>query len=186
MDYILYFFIFSFFGWILETVYASFLQGRFVSKQTLLKSPLCPVYGIGAVAFILTLRPVSASWILVFCGGFFVASSVEYLIALYYEHFFGVMWWDYRYNKGNLNGKVCAGLSLIWGFIAIAFFKFIFPAAQIGVAALSPYSKILVSICLTAFFIKDYSDTLKEIKKYSKDEPSLADGKFAALKKINY
>lgn len=184
MDYILYFFIFSFFGWILETVYASAIFKRYVSKQTLLKSPLCPVYGIGAVMMILTLRPVSDSWILLFCSGFFVASSVEYLIAAYYERFFGVAWWDYRHKKGNLHGRVCISLSLIWGVIAIVFFEFLYPVAENFISGLSVYMKTILAIVLTFFFSSDYRATLSEIKKYSSGEESAAEGKFSALRKI--
>lgn len=183
MDYILYFFLFSFCGWILETVYASVLKRKFVSKQTLLRLPICPVYGIGAVAMLLTLKPVAESWLLVFCGGFFVASSVEYLIALYYEHFFGVAWWDYRYNRGNLNGKVCVGLSLVWGVIAIAFFELIYPAAEALISGLSIYLKTLLSILLTLFFAADYRGTLNEVKKYADGGESVAGEKFPALRK---
>ena len=185
MDYILYFFLFSFFGWILETVYASFIYKKYVSKQTLLKSPLCPVYGLGAVALMITLKPVSSSYVLLFCGGFFVASSVEYLIAAYYEHFFKVKWWDYTNDKGNLDGKVCVHLSVIWGLITIFFFKVLLPPAEMLIASLDNYSKILISVFLLFFFAEDYKNTMKEIKKFTKKEKSLADGKFVALKRIN-
>lgn len=186
MDYILYFFIFSFLGWVLETVYASVLHRRYISKQTLIRLPMCPVYGLGAVAMIITLRPVSDSWILLFCGGFFVASSVEYLIALYYEHYFSVSWWDYRNDQGNLNGKVCAKLSLIWGIMAIVFFEIIFPFTEQLVLQTSSYLKLLLCVFLILYFYRDYRDTLREIKKFSGGEPSLAKGKFFCLKTLNY
>ena len=182
MDYILYFFIFSFFGWCLETAWASFAARKYVSKQTLLKSPLCPVYGTGAIALIAAVEPVSDSYLLVFCGGFFVTSCVEYLTSLYYERFFGVMWWDYSRVRGNLNGRVCVRLSLIWGVISIVFFKALFPLAHSLVRGESEYFKLILSILLTSFFAADYRQTLIEVKKYSKGEKSAADGKFAALK----
>lgn len=184
MDYILYFFIFSFAGWVLETAYASFEAKRFVSKQTLLKSPMCPIYGAGAVAMIIALLPVSQSVVLVFCGGFFVASSVEYLVGAFYEYKFGVMWWDYRGKRANLGGKVAADMSVLWGIIAIFFFKFMFPAAERLVSSLDNYEKLLISVVLVSYFISDYKNTLKDLKKYINGEPSFAESRFAALKKI--
>ena len=185
MNYILYFFIFSFFGWCLETAWASFAARRYVSKQTLLKSPLCPVYGTGAIALLAAIEPVSDSYLLIFCGGFFVTSCIEYLTSLYYERFFGVTWWDYSRVGGNLNGRVCVRLSLIWGIISILFFKVLFPLARYLVSTESGYFKLVLSILLTSFFIADYRRTLIEVKKYSKGEKSAADGKFAALKPIS-
>ena len=46
--YILYFFIFAFMGWLMETIYAIFTLGYFV-KRGFLYGPLCPIYGYGAL-----------------------------------------------------------------------------------------------------------------------------------------
>lgn len=184
MDYILYFFFFSFSGWILETVYASLKFKRFISKQTLLSMPLCPIYGVGAVLMIVTLSPVRNSDVLVFSGGFFVASAVEYLVALFYERHFGIMWWDYRKDIGNLNGKVCVKMSLIWGVIAIFFFRFILPFTESLILDMGGYLKIIVSAFLISVFAVDYKNTLVELKKYSQNTKSLADGRFWSLKLI--
>lgn len=185
MDYILYFFLFSFFGWIMETVYAAFSYKKFVSKQTLLKSPLCPVYGIGGLVLMLTLTPIKDSFVLIFCGGFFAASGVEYLVAAYYEYFFGVTWWDYSSDAGNVGGKVCVFNSLIWGIVSIAFLKFVVPFSETLVKSIDVYSKAVMSVLLVSFFLKDYKNTMKELKKYAAYEKSEADGKFAALKRIS-
>lgn len=182
MDYILYFFLFSFMGWILETVYASVKNRKYISKQTLLNLPMCPVYGVGAVAMIITLTPVRESLILVFCGGFFVASCTEYLVALFYEHYFGVTWWDYSNNIGNLNGKVCVKMSVLWGIIAIVFFKFILPFPQMMIMNMGEYLKSVLSVLLIFVFLSDYKRTLTEVKKYADNEKSLAEGKFYQLK----
>lgn len=184
MNYILYFFVFSFFGWCIETAWASFCSHRFISKQTLLKSPLCPVYGNGAIAMIAVLMPVSDSILLTFCGGFFIASCVEYLTSLYYEHFFGISWWDYSQNAANIHGRVCAKLSLIWGIISVIFFRFLFPPVKLLAENSSGYLKLIISILLLTFFITDYKNTLSEIKKYVNGEISTAENRFAALKII--
>ena len=187
MNYILYFFFFSFAGWILETVYASVRFRKYISKQTLLRLPLCPIYGIGAVAMIITLYPVRNSVLLTFCGGFFVASCVEYLVALFYERYFRVSWWDYHGNIGNFDGKVCVKMSIIWGVIAIVFFRSILPLVDVVLNKMSSYLKLITSVWLLIVFFADYKSTLQEIRKYADNKKSLAEGKFWALKiiKIN-
>ena len=52
---VLYFVIYSFLGWILETIFALFVLGKFV-KRGFLYGPVCPIYGFGAVLIILTLK----------------------------------------------------------------------------------------------------------------------------------
>ncbi len=44
-----------FLGWILETIFALFVLGKFV-KRGFLYGPVCPIYGFGAVLIILTLK----------------------------------------------------------------------------------------------------------------------------------
>lgn len=185
MDFILYFFLFSFFGWIMESVYAFFTYKKIVSKQTLLKCPLCTIYGIGGIVIMLLLEPVSSSYILLFCGGFFAASSVEYLVAAYYEHFFKVMWWDYSNSKGNLDGKVCVFNSVMWGFVTIAFVKFLLPFSEMLVSSVDGYLKIILTALLLSVFLKDYKNTMIDLKKFAANEKSEAERKFVALKRIN-
>ena len=52
---VLYFVIYSFLGWVLETIFALFVLGRFV-KRGFLYGPVCPIYGFGAILIILVLK----------------------------------------------------------------------------------------------------------------------------------
>ncbi|MCI8485784.1 MAG: putative ABC transporter permease, partial [Clostridia bacterium] len=48
---ILYFFIFAFLGWILESLYSVYELGHF-TKRGFLYGPICPIYGYGAIMLI--------------------------------------------------------------------------------------------------------------------------------------
>ena len=50
--YILYFLLFSFIGWIIETCFSFYALGHF-TKRGFLYGPLCPIYGWGALILIL-------------------------------------------------------------------------------------------------------------------------------------
>ena len=52
--YILYFFIFSCLGWILETLYSFVVLGHFTNRG-FLYGPLCPSYGFGGLILIIFL-----------------------------------------------------------------------------------------------------------------------------------
>ena len=49
---ILYFFIYSFLGWVMETIYSLMVLGHF-TKRGFLFGPICPIYGFGAILMIL-------------------------------------------------------------------------------------------------------------------------------------
>jgi len=184
MDYLLYFYIYSFFGWVLETLYTFIRTRRFCSKQTLLRTPMCPVYGLGAVLMLLCLSRESGV-LLIFSGGFFLASSTEYLIAAIYEEHFGVRCWDYRNHIGNLHGRVCVGFSLCWGVIAVLFLTVLHPAIESTVAGLSTsYETVLVTF-LSVWVVADMKKTAAELVKFSHGEENQAEKCFWFLSKVS-
>lgn len=177
MDYILYFFIYSTLGWILETAYAFCVTRRYMVRRTMLRLPACPVYGFGAVLLILTLKPVADNILLVFCGGFLVASCAEYIMEFYAECFLRVRLWDYRQLPINLHGRVCAWFSLCWGLAAVLFFRFLEPAVTSLVSGLPFYTKVLFTAFGCMCFLPDLTASLRAYRDFGS-------GKDESLKKI--
>ena len=54
---ILYFFIYAFLGWILETAFCILTTGTF-TKRGFLYGPICPIYGFGAILLIESLKNI--------------------------------------------------------------------------------------------------------------------------------
>lgn len=127
LNYIGYFFIYSFAGFILETLFALFIQGEFVMRKCFLFSPLCPVYGLGAIAIISFAGPFRQHPAAVFFIGLLAASVVEYFTDIFYREILGVTFWDYTDMPLNINGRVCLIFSLIWGFLSLALVQLIHP-----------------------------------------------------------
>jgi len=48
---VLYFFVYAFLGWLLETIYCVVTLGVF-NKRGFLYGPVCPIYGFGAIILI--------------------------------------------------------------------------------------------------------------------------------------
>lgn len=184
LDMILYFFIYAIGGWFLETGYFFLLTGKYQKRATLLHSPMCVVYGAGAAAMVLTLSWAREDTLALFCGGFFVCSSVEYLISLVSERLYGVLWWDYSSMRIHLNGRVCAFYSLCWGVIAVVFFKYIHPFVALGVSYMGIQLKGIVCMLLTIYFLRDLRLTGRELKKFSRGEQSMCDRAFPFLKAV--
>ncbi len=159
-----YFFIYSFLGWVLETVYASVQQRRFVNRG-FLNGPFCPIYGSGAILVILLLDYLPPNIFVLFVGGTILASALEYLTGYIMETAFHTKWWDYSLDRFNLRGRICLKYSLLWGILSVFLLKVIHPAIQ-SILALYPEKWINVTVQLLAiYFIIDCAFTVWNILK---------------------
>lgn len=111
---ILLFFIYSFLGYILEVIYCSYLEKKFVNRGFLL-GPICPIYGVGSLLIIRALSMYKQSFIIVFVMSLFITSLLEYFISHLLEKVFHNSWWDYSYKKYNLNGRICLDHVIMFG-----------------------------------------------------------------------
>ena len=123
---VLYFVIYSFLGWILETIFALFVLGKFV-KRGFLYGPVCPIYGFGAVLIILTLKRFKGKKTKEFFISMIVFSVFEYAVSWLFEIIFHLRWWDYSNDIGNINGRISIAYSLAWGVIGLIFNEKVHP-----------------------------------------------------------
>lgn len=114
-----YFIIYSFVGYIIETIFGIITKGVWESRQSFLYGPFCSIYGLGAAIMILFLHKFSKKYTTLFFGGFIVGSIVEYLVSWIGELILGVKWWDYSNMPLNINGRICVYFSIFWGFLAL-------------------------------------------------------------------
>ncbi len=124
---LVYFAIYSVLGFILETLFALIVYGKFESRQGFLYGPVCPIYGVGAVIMIVALQKFKKNGYTIFLGGVVVGSIVEYLISLFGEVFLNIRWWDYSERFLNINGRICLLYSIYWGIVAIYLMKSLNP-----------------------------------------------------------
>ncbi len=124
--YITYFFIYSFAGWILESVCKTIEQRKLVNSG-FLNGPFCPIYGFGAIIMLLCLSFLKDKPILLFIISFFVLSIWEYLVGLFLEKVFKTKYWDYSHLKFNIQGRVCLKNSLFWGVLGVVFIRYMHP-----------------------------------------------------------
>lgn len=125
-NYMLYFFIYSFLGWVCESIYCSCLQKKVINRG-FLNGPVCPVYGVGALIIITGLWPYRDSMIAVFVMGVILTSLLEYVTATILEKLFHAKWWDYSKHKFNINGKVCLLNSTMFGFMSLFVIEVLHP-----------------------------------------------------------
>ncbi len=123
---ILYFFLFSFLGWLLETVFCFFKLGYY-SKRGFLFGPLCPIYGFGGLMLIMFLHKYKKQDFKLFIYAGVIFSAFEYVVSYCLEALFAMHWWDYTGEFMNLNGRIGLFYFLAWGIISILFINHIFP-----------------------------------------------------------
>lgn len=138
MNALWYFFFYSFLGWCMECVYAHAVRRSDAPRRCRLLLPLCPVYGIGALAILALPGDVQRNPALLFLGGTLCASLVEYAASVFYERAFRVSFWDYSAFQGNVKGRVCLPFSLCWGALALALVYLVHPMAAALTGFLNP------------------------------------------------
>ena len=149
------FFIYSFLGWVWESAYVSIKEKRLVNRG-FVTGPLCTIYGCGAVAVYLILRPVSENLLLLFLGGIAVPTILEYLTAVLMEYIFHTSWWDYSKNKFNFQGRICLGASLGWGVFTVILFYVLQPFVE-WIVSLYPEAVGRVMVCIAgALYLVDF------------------------------
>ena len=92
------FLIYSFLGWVLETVIATVRQRKVVNRG-LINGPFCIIYGIGAVLITIWLQELSGLWLFLFSAVY--ASVVEWIAGHLIQKIYHERWWDYSDIKWN-------------------------------------------------------------------------------------
>lgn len=155
---IIYFFIYSFIGWLLEVIYAMYVEHRFVNRGFLF-GPICPIYGCGALILIASLSKVKGNRLLKFFVAVISFSVFEYIVSYVLEVMFNQRWWDYSNDILNLQGRISLLYSLLWGVLGILFTEKIHPMIRGKVekiCLLIPKSiQIFIIFVLVAGFIID-------------------------------
>lgn len=149
-----YFIIYSFMGWTIESIYKSIFQKEFVNSG-FLHGPFCPIYGIGALIMFLFLQDYKGNPVLIFCLGFVVLSTWEYIVGVFLEKVFKTKYWDYSNYKLNLQGRVCLLNSIFWGILGIIFINFIHPFIQSKLALVDKKIIIILDIIISIYLIID-------------------------------
>lgn len=121
---IAYFILYSFAGWLLESISKTIEQKKFVNSG-FLYGIFCPIYGFGALIMLLCLGSFKERPILLFLAAFVILSIWEYVVGVFLEKVFKTKYWDYSHLKFNFQGRVCLKNSIYWGILGVVFICFL-------------------------------------------------------------
>lgn len=145
-----YFLCYSFLGFLVEVVYVRIRGEAKRDRKCRLILPLCPVYGLGAVALLLLPAAVQQNPLLLFPTAALVCTGVEYLTGLFYERVFRVSFWDYSHLPLNVGGRVCPLFSLFWGILAVVTLQVLHPGVALLVSHFPTWTAIPVLLLFGA------------------------------------
>jgi uncharacterized membrane protein len=121
-----YFIIYSFLGWILESVFRSFCEKKIINTGFLI-GPVCPIYGAGSIIMLIMMGHLKGKLIEIFLISMIVLTIWEYLVGFFLEKVFKTKYWDYSDHKINFRGRICLTNSLFWGLLGVGFINYIHP-----------------------------------------------------------
>ncbi len=153
-QWLLFFYIYSFFGWCIESSYVSNRKRKFVNRG-FMRGPFLPLYGSGAVLLLFVTIPVRDSLILSFIFGAAAATVLEYITGACMEALFKVRYWDYSNNPFNLHGYVCLGTSLAWGLLTIVMIRIVHEPVEHLVLSINQTVQDILAAVLTFYVTAD-------------------------------
>lgn len=160
VDWLLFFYIYCFLGWCIESTYVSLHKKKFVNRG-FMRGPFLPLYGSGAVLMLYVTIPVRGNLLLTFLVGGIAASILEYITGVCMESLFKVRYWDYSSKPLNFQGHICLGTSIAWGLLTIALVDFIHEPIEHFVLALNATLSAVFAMVLTVVIAGDMALSFK-------------------------
>ena len=168
IDFLLFFLVYGFLGFLLESVFRSFADRKIFISRGFLTEGFCPLYGICGVLIIeiFTLCELSINnpmWAIISAtaGSIAVVTFLEYITGRMLDRVFHYKLWDYSAYPFNLHSYICVEFSLLWGIVALLLAYFVHPAIQVLVYAIPYNSRTIAAVILLSIIFVNVSFTIR-------------------------
>ncbi|MDR1420816.1 MAG: putative ABC transporter permease [Treponema sp.] len=165
---VLVFAIYSIAGWACEVIYHS-IKAKKLVRRGFLAGPYCPLYGFGALALILPLRPLAdniASLPLLFVAGAVITSALVYFTSWFMEKVFNLRWWDYSHHRIHLNGRISLPHSILSGVAGAVMLYAVQPFVWELIQRIPPRIKTSAASLFVAVLLLDLVITLNGVYQF--------------------
>ncbi len=152
----IWFFIYSFLGWIMECIVIRIQLGRWENRG-FARLPFCVIYGFGVLIAFNIFKPIENNFFALFAFGSICATAFEFLTAQVMLRLFGEVWWNYDHLRFNYKGILCLESSIGWGVIAVLLFGFVNMFIESLVILINPQIAAVVGGFLTIAYLLDFS-----------------------------
>ena len=163
----LYFFLYSFLGWLMETCYCSIREKKLVARG-FLYGPICPIYGCGVLLMVLFFTPLKGNLLLFYVTAVVVMTTWEYFVGWFLETTTHVKYWDYSNSRFNLKSRVCLWVALVWGALSYVIIFWVHPVAERLLHLIPLWLAYTLCGALGAFLLTDMVLTIRQLALVSK------------------
>ncbi len=164
------FVIISTIGWVIEELYALIRNHEKVNRGFLV-GPLCPIYGICGMAFLLLDRFKDNIFVLFILSLLFV-SVIEYLISFILEKALNIKLWDYeRMNfKYQIRGRIALATLIPFGILGVLVTKYINPFIYSVLDSIDVNNIYIITLFIFIIFVIDFIFSVTILKALGKKE----------------
>jgi len=176
--YIVAFFLFSFLGWVWESIFCT-IRSRKWANRGFLYGPICPIYGFGSLLGFILYDLIkkgqlpNLDWWMVFILGFMVSMLLEYPTSWILEKLFKARWWDYSHYPLNINGRTSVPTSIGFGLAAILLMKVLIPMVDQWLAFLSDSLLNFIALVLVSAISVDATLTVSSLTDFQRHVASI-------------
>ncbi len=160
IQWMFFFYVYSFAGWCIESTYVS-IQSRKLTNRGFMRGPFLPLYGSGATMMLVVSMPFQDNIVLTYLAGCVGATVLEYVTGVVMEALFHMRYWDYSDMKFNFQGHVCLGTSLAWGGLTILMTEFVHVPVEAFMLAIPQRPLIIGTQVVTVFIFVDFALSFK-------------------------
>ena len=165
---VIYFVLYSFFGWVHELIFSAVVHHK-LHLQGFLTLPLLPIYGFGALGILAATYPYADNPLMVFISAVIVATLLELITSTFLLKAFNLRLWDYTKWPANYKGKVSLLSSLGFGLLGLLLLYVIQPFMQRAVDLVPAVYLDTVATFLFVIIVSDFifsTRALARTKKY--------------------
>lgn len=168
--YVCLFFIYSFMGWIYETLFCT-IKGKKWENRGFLYGPIIPIYGFGAViisifATVAEDNHVTTPVWKVFLVSMIGSAILEYVTSWALEKIFHARWWDYSNIPLNVQGRINLFSSIGFGLAGVLIIYVLKPFAEGIVDGVSPLVVETMALLLVMILAADFSLIVNQLKQF--------------------
>lgn len=160
VQWIFFFFLYSFVGWVWESCYVSTVKRHWVNRG-FIRGPFLPIYGSGAVMMLIVSLPFQDNLVLTYLAGCIGATILEYATGAVMEKLFKVRYWDYSNQRFHIHGYICLSSTLAWGFFTILLTRFLHGPVEQFVLRIPDNILSAGTFCITVVVAADFALSFK-------------------------
>lgn len=159
-QWIFFFFIYCFFGWIWESSFVS-IRTKKLTNRGFMRGPFIPIYGCGCVLMMAVGAPLMDHPFAMYFTGMICATVMEFITGDMMLRIFRVRYWDYTGRFLNIKGHVCLAASILWGFFTLLMNYVGKIPIERKVMMIPPEWLHVIVLILLVYFVSDFSLSFK-------------------------